>query len=446
MANISNSSDSENDQLKITPFPYKVFPKIIQEIIEVYCSDLNLNIDYSAASILFAFSAAMGSHFLINIKNGWSELGLVFIALVGKPGINKSAPISVFTKPLEERDKKLFDDYIKEFKDYKQHGQNGREKNDIYLNPPIRKQLVIKDATQEALLKGLYENKHGFAGIYDELGSFLKSFNKYKSGGGDEELMLSLYSGKSISVNRKSEAPFLIEKPFFSIIGSIQPQVLISLMGNNRIDNGLTHRFLFAYPDQVLRTDLSQNEIQGNIAENYRDLIGNILTNQMLEGSASVRKLSLSKGAFDYYTVFRRRINDIINNERSEAISGIYAKLDTYFLRISLIVHIMRVACNEPNISNQEISVSSLEKADEIIKYFEHTALKVFKLLEKHRDPLTEYPMEHKILYYKLPFQFTTKQAWDLAKLSVSRRTMFNMLNDDYLFFKRKHGEYEKIW
>lgn len=111
------------------------------------------------------------------------------------------------------------------------------------------------------------DNPDGFAGIYDELAAFLKSFNKYKSGGGDEEVMLSPFSGKSISVNRKSLEPIFIEKPFVSIIGSIQPQVLINLFGNNKIDNGPTHRFLFAFPDHVIREDLSEDDVPEYIEE-----------------------------------------------------------------------------------------------------------------------------------------------------------------------------------
>lgn len=445
MANVPFSSENEKGKLIVPPFPYQVFPKQIQELITTNCNILNLNIDYCSVTILFSIATAMGSNYSLKVKNGWVEMPALFMALVGKPGINKSAPLSNFTKPLEQLDILLFEEYLRESKKYKIQKKATKDNGEI-IEEPIRKQLIIKDATQEALLKGLYENKHGFGGIYDELGSFLKSFNKYNSGGGDEELMLTLFSGKSISVNRKNSPPFLIERPFLSIIGSIQPQVLISLLGNSRIDNGLTHRFLFAYPDEVLRQDLGEYDVPESLSNMYQTIMENILKPEMLESNSITKKLTLSREAFDHYKTFRRRINDIINNEKGEAISGIYAKLDTYLIRVALIVHIMRIACNETAISEYEVSESSIQKAEEIIKYFEQTALKVFSLLSRHRDPLSDYPQEHKILYYKLPFKFTTKQAWKLASEKVSRRTLFNMLNDDYLFVKTKHGEYEKIW
>ena len=217
-------------QVTTPDFPIHIFPQQLQQIITCYCSTLNLNIDYAAVTVLYAFSVALGGHYSLTVKRGWVELPTLFVALVGKPGINKSGPISIFTQPLEKLEKILFKRFLDEYSTFKK-GRSIKKENDssVILEEPVRRQLVIKDATQEAMLKALYDNPHGFAGIYDELAAFLKSFNKYKSGGGDEEVMLSLFSGKSISVNRKSSEPIFIEKPFVSILGSIQPQVLINL-------------------------------------------------------------------------------------------------------------------------------------------------------------------------------------------------------------------------
>jgi hypothetical protein len=440
----------ENGARQVTTpdFPIHIFPKQVQKIITCYCSTLNLNIDYAAVTVLYAFSVAMGGHYSLIVKRGWTELPTLFVALVGKPGINKSGPISIFTQPLEKLEKVLFKRFLEEYSTFKKSRSTKKENDSsVILEEPVRRQLVIKDATQEAMLKALYYNPHGFAGIYDELAAFLKSFNKYKSGGGDEEVMLSLFSGKSISVNRKSSEPIFIEKPFVSIIGSIQPQVLINLLGNNKIDNGLTHRFLFAFPDHVIREDLSDEDVPEYIEELYQGFINRILISEFFQTDGYPgNKITLSKEGYDAYKIFRRKINETINNEKSDAISGIYAKLDTYSLRIALILHVILIGCKEPEINPYQVSAETFQKAAELIDYFEHNALKVFKLMEKFRDPLKDYPMEHKIIYYQLPYSFTTRAAWEIAKEKVSRRTLFNMLSDEYLFSKLKHGIYEKIW
>ena len=443
------SLEDGGGQIKTPDFPIHIFPQQIQQIITCYCSTLNLNIDYAAVTVLYAFSVALGGHYILTVKRGWTELPTLFVALVGKPGINKSGPISIFTQPLEKLEKHLFKRFLDEYSIFKK-GRSGKKENgdlSTITDEPVRRQLVIKDATQEAMLKALYDNPHGFAGIYDELAAFLKSFNKYKTGGGDEEVMLSLFSGKSISVNRKSSEPIFIEKPFVSIIGSIQPQVLINLLGNNKIDNGLTHRFLFAFPDSVIREDLSDDDVPEYIEELYQTFINRILISDFFHADGyPAHKITLSKDGYEAYKIFRRRINETINNEKSDAISGIYAKLDTYSLRIALILHVIRTGCKEPEINPYQVSAETFRKAAELIEYFEHNALKVFKLMEKFRDPLSNYPLEHKIIYYQLPYSFTTNTAWEIAKEKVSRRTLFNILSDEYLFNKLKHGIYEKIW
>jgi hypothetical protein len=450
-SSMEDISPQENSSIQKPPdFPIHVFPAQLQEIINCYCTTLNLNIDYAAVSVLYAFSVALGGHYSLVVKRGWHELPTLFIALVGKPGINKSGPISIFTQPLENLERSMFRRFIEEyeaFKNRKPPSKNEIENTTRTFEEPVRRQLVIKDATQEALLKALYENPHGFAGIYDELAAFLKSFNKYKPGGGDEEVMLSLFSGKSISVNRKNSSPILIEKPFISIIGGIQPQVLISLLGNNKIDNGLTHRFLFAFPENVVRQDLSDDDVPEHIEELYQTLIDRILTRDFFQaGGLPGYKIRLSKRGYEAYKAFRRNINDIINNEKSDSISGIYAKLDTYGLRLALILHVLHIACKDPEINPYQVSAATFLKSAELIKYFEHSALKVFELMERLRDPLKDYPTEHKIIYYQLPFSFSTSAAWEIAKARVSRRTLFNMLADEYLFTKLKQGIYEKIW
>lgn len=436
------------DSITNKSFPMQVFPPELQEITNEYAASLNINIDYACGVVLFAFASALGASYSLRIKKGWEEMPTLFCALVGKAGINKSSPVSILTKPLEKTDKELYDVFIDKWKKYKQQIAGKETKEDKLFEVPVRKQIVIKDTTQEALLQALYNNPRGLAGVYDELGAFLKSFNKYRpGGGGDEEVMLSLFSGKSLSINRKNTEPLLIPTPYFSVIGSIQPNVMTNLLGNSRIDNGLTHRFLYIYPDNVIREDLSDKEVSDIAEEMYYKMISYLIKpGEILADNHTHITIGLSADAMEVYKRFRRRINTIINNEKSDAISGIYAKLDTYFFRLALVIHMMRIACKEERVDKLRVCGSTAERTEQLIDYFEYMALKVFRLLSKHRDPLADYPLEHKILYYKLPATFTTAEAWLIAHEKISKRTFYNFLSDDYLFTKLRHGSYEKVW
>ncbi|MFS8082870.1 MAG: DUF3987 domain-containing protein [Ginsengibacter sp.] len=71
----------------------------------------NLNTDYAAVTVLYAFSVAPGGHYSLTVKRRWVKLPTLFVALVGKWGINKSEAISIFTQPLEKLEKDLFKTY-----------------------------------------------------------------------------------------------------------------------------------------------------------------------------------------------------------------------------------------------------------------------------------------------------------------------------------------------
>lgn len=444
MTNIPLSSEDEGENIIIPQFPYEVFPAPIREVIDVNCSILNLNIDYCSITVLFSVATAMGSTYKVVVKNGWEEMATLFCALVGKSGGNKSSPISIFTKPLEEYNDALFEKYIEDCKALKKTKNPSKDNPDLQ-EEPIYRQRLLKDTTSEATNKALYINPIGLGGVYDELPSFIRGFNKYNNGGGDEEQILSIFSGKSISVNRKNSPPFLIKKPFLSVIGGIQPKILLDIFGKNRVANGFTSRFLFAYPDQLLRRGLSDKDVPEGLMDGYKSIIDGILHSKISSDSHSENTMRFSIEAFRFYCVFRNRFDNIINNESREAICGIYSKLDIYFIRVCLILHVMGVTCGEIAAEQHEVSRLTAEKAEKIIGYFEKTALKIHNLMSRYSDPLADYPHETKAFYYCLPEKFTTGIGLELANAkSIKERTFFNYLKDDYLFTKIKHGEYEK--
>ena len=444
-AKLNNFSDNLEDELKCITFPREVFPDELQAIVDDYVSALNLNVDYAYGCVLFAFSSAIGTKYRVKVKSGWFEHGVLFIILVGWPGANKSAPIRLFTSPLEKINLELYADYQQKLKAYRAEKASNGDAGQ--LERPVLMQLVIKDFTMEALFDALANNKHGIVGLFDEIGSLLGSINKYRSGkGNDEQQLLSMHSGSSIYVNRKNVEPLVIPQPFFNVIGSIQPQVLIKTLGNGRIDNGLAHRFLYLYPEDIKREDLSEIDVSEESEKRYEQLIRLIINpKEILSGSTDTKTVQMSKEAMTVYHGVRSRFNILMNNEMSEARTGIWAKLDTYFFRLALVIHVTWCTSKEDeNLDIMEISESSAKKAEKLIDYFELMGLRTFNLFDRYQDPLANYPSEHKKTYYQLPEEFTTKEALEISPMK--RRSLFNFLSDEHLFEKVRHGFYKKVW
>lgn len=81
-----------------TDFPVSIFPTKIQRIISEVHECHNYPTDYIAAAILTAIAVGIGNTHLAQIKQGWIESPILYIALMGRPGANKSHPLSFAMK------------------------------------------------------------------------------------------------------------------------------------------------------------------------------------------------------------------------------------------------------------------------------------------------------------------------------------------------------------
>ena len=89
-------------------FPVDVFPKQIQQIIIETNRCLDFPIDFIGASILSAISIVTGNTFKVKVKNTWCESALIYIALVGKAGTNKTHPLKFALNPIHDKDKHTY--------------------------------------------------------------------------------------------------------------------------------------------------------------------------------------------------------------------------------------------------------------------------------------------------------------------------------------------------
>ena len=78
-------------------FPIEVFPIRIQRIISSLHDCQGYPVDYVAAAILAAIAVGIGNSHLVQVKRNWLESPILYMALIGRPGANKSHPLSFAT-------------------------------------------------------------------------------------------------------------------------------------------------------------------------------------------------------------------------------------------------------------------------------------------------------------------------------------------------------------
>lgn len=431
-------------------FPTHAFPLKVQRIITELNRCLLFPVDYTGSAVLAAFSAAIGNSYMVENKKGFNAGAVLYLALVGKPGIIKSHALKTILSPINKRDGASYKEYEKKLSEY-EHAisltKKEREENNISEpERPVWSHILVQDATPEALLSCLRCSPRGLLLYKDELIGWVKNFNRY-SGGSEQEFWLEAWNQGTISADRKTSRGVRISPAFITVTGTLQPAILEELAKDGRSNVGFTDRILFAFPADVKKESWNDQEIDPAMLEEWGDVIKKMFDVQMVtdsSGEPAPVLLPLAPDAKDLLWEWVRMNTQMINSTADERLGGIYTKLEAYSLRISLILQLMRWACGEG--SNLVIERDSVEGALLLIDYFKGTAEKVYQRLFDS-IPIDKEPTKVQNWYSQLSEQFTRKQAAIQAKsFNISERSCARLLNKKELFSKVSHGVYEKLY
>jgi hypothetical protein len=423
-------------------FPLNAFPSGIAKIILEYNRTLNFPIDYLGTSILYATSLAIGNTYKAELKSGFIVGAVVYCALVGRPGTIKTHPMNFALSPFLKRDEKsiaLFREELREFQEYSNLSKKDREKLGIEKkSPPIYRKFICSDFTPEALGEIHNFNRRGIGVHNDELAGWTKNFNRY-SKGSEAEFWLQSWSSTPIVIDRKGGDKIFIGEPFISVLGSIQPGVLDTLSKDGRDQNGFMDRILFAYPENMDKPAWNTEELNDVFPNRYERIISKIIgipedTREKLKFETDARDL-----LFSWQKELALQIN-----ESPDFLRGPLTKLETYAIRLSLIVQLLRWAEGECN--KDSIDKNSVEAALKLIAYFKQNAIKVSQHF--NTTPAERLPENIKAWYQVLPTnEFKTSDAIACGLGSgMSERNIKYYLDDRTLFRRMAHGRYIKIY
>ncbi|MBS0527025.1 MAG: DUF3987 domain-containing protein [Proteobacteria bacterium] len=228
-------------------------------------------VDYVAQSLLAAVSALCGAGVMARVSAAWAEPLVLWQALVGWPSSGKSPALAATHKLLEQieelmraRDGARCNDHQARSEQAQMIGDKWRERCAAALadgkTPPPRpleahfdevyvpSQIVVGDATLEALADVVSGNPRGVIMWRDELAAWLANLGRYANGGSDRAHWLEAWAAAGITVNRRSRnRPLHLRRFPVSVIGSIQPDRIAEALSGS--DDGMAARFLYAWPD-----------------------------------------------------------------------------------------------------------------------------------------------------------------------------------------------------
>lgn len=317
-------------------FPLEIFPKAIRDIIEALEEYENYNVDFTAASFLTVFAAAMGNTWSVRFMTGWVSRPIIYMVLVGSPSCGKTPPLQQAVAPLLKLDGEYDVLYCKEMETFRRWERMSAKQRERYSLPeemkmPQRKCHVVVDSTVEALIGALRDNSRGVLIYKDEIDSLLSNFNRYN--GSDEGYFLSLFSGTPFKYSRKSSNEHIfLSNPYCSIIGSTQPGRLGEQFGGKRMMNGFSSRFLKVYPEIDKMPSWNDTAMPDGVLEEWERIIRKVVTvtpSTDQEGKATSIELMFSQEAKLRVIQWKDEVNNKAYAETdSDAVRALCGKLE----------------------------------------------------------------------------------------------------------------------
>lgn len=441
---------SDSGKTTETPsFPLEIFPKAIRDIIEALEEYENYNVDFTSASFLTVFAAAMGNTWSVRFMTGWVSRPIIYMVLVGSPSCGKTPPLQQAVAPLLKLDGEYDMIYCKEMETYRRWERMSAKQRERHSLPeemkmPKRKCLVVVDSTVEALIGALRDNPRGVLIYKDEIDSLLSNFNRYN--GSDEGYFLSLFSGTPFKYSRKSNNEHIfLANPYCSIIGTTQPGRLGEQFGGKRMMNGFSSRFLKVYPEIDKMPSWNDTAMPDSVLEEWERIIRKVVaatpsTDQ--EGKATSIELLFSQESKLRIIQWKDEVNNKVYAETdSDAVRALCGKLETYLVRFCLVIQIMHCICGESGMD--KIEPGTAELAIRLTEYFRNMESRIAPEIETGilDNRFTE-------LLGNLRDSFTTAEAVrEALQLGISESSVKRFLRDGGRGFvkKKSHGCYRKI-
>ena len=244
--------------LQLTAEPPMMDKALIHASLLAYCEDVAYRkqapIEYVITALLMTVSCLLGNKIVIYAKQKdiWTATVNLWAMIIGEPSRVKTPVINEATRFL----KVIEDDFKNTYKNAKRdyhvlvkslEGQiaqlnKTKKKTDqtqqqidqlqvqldqLNANPPKLKRRIVKDTTIEKLQMILGDNPEGCMLLWDELATFFAGLEK-AGRETDRGFLLEAWNGlNSYTVDRVTRESVIIDKLCLSILGTIQPEVLL---------------------------------------------------------------------------------------------------------------------------------------------------------------------------------------------------------------------------
>lgn len=402
-------------QMSKKSFPMGIFPPRLRSILEEVSEDRQFPLDYLSASVLWLMSVLVGACAYLRTTLGKTYAN-IYLMLVGLQGANKSAPLAWATEYLHHLDYEALVNYEKDMAQYEAAIQRGEREE-----KPTARRFFVDASTPEAVIKVLRENPRGIGQCADEIAKAFKDMGRY-SRHSDEELYLRLFNGQTMTVDRATRQDVLhVSRPYFCMVGTIQPQTFNRIFTKDRVENGLLARFIEVvhFDEHALLWNLEE-DLPSDADQRYEAILDQMIDWREQIDPAKAISYSLAPEAAETIQDWQNAHEVHIDSFGRDIDRAIFRKLQLYVLKFALIIQLMWDLLSDDAKTEHVVDLPSAALATSLADYFYGGAKDLARSVSQRK--LSE--REQKLLE-ALPQQFSAEEGLEIAKRYCIGKTCF---------------------
>lgn len=433
---------------KTNEMKYRIFlPERLAVMVDMLFTTCKYRPEFVVMSMLTVFSVAIGKRYKLKLKELFSVYCNVFIIICGPPNCGKTHPMALMVRPLKKRNREYHEQFLIQKREYDQYMSTPKEERDGALSvaAPRAKQIVLSDITKESMLDVLNNNQEGILLNCDEIAGLFRNMGRYSTKGSDIETYLELWSNSQQYINRKNSDPIMIDEPFVSVLGGIQPSILSDVYDTRNTSNGACDRFDTVFAKNVQPIKWEDAEPNKQMIDNYERIIFTLLDRPIIEINGQIEPIIIEFTLEAKQRLYEWRNGQHYDDLESFSVSllaNAMGKMDIKILKYILILHIMFYETGE--IRTEKVDVRIVEAAIVLIEYLKGEVEQAHRLVFE-KDSLFILDSKHQSIYEQLPEKFKRKDGIAIALANgMPQRTFQRFIAKDDLFERIEHGYYNK--
>jgi CRISPR-associated protein Cmr3 len=334
----------------------EVLPVELAQPIEKLATMLNLRSECYLAALLTQVASLfkVGTETVLRRDTDWRCVPNYFASIVAEVSQLKTPiPKAIIDRPmrvLRERAQQEFEQAKKNYEAELNNWKAAKKEEDRgpAPEPPRLRVYSFDKTTGEGIIyqQAAYPNQ---AMMYfcDELAGVFKSGNQYRGGkGSDEEDMLSFWNGTGTTVLRALGVRASVEAVGLSIFGTIQPDVLASLLKDCSDSNGKFARFDFVHQPLAVPNLPEDDSGRFDLTPMLTDLY------QKIDALPAIC-FEFDQEAKTYHRTFTLKCHERrVYQESKQGLRGALGKMPEKVGKLATIIHTLTCVFNGQQVTN----------------------------------------------------------------------------------------------